>query len=143
MTPTVSPGAIEKSMPSTALTQAIRRRGNSAVVTGKCFVRPSISSSDCGMAVPWGVLWAVRRELACDTGCLAFGEPAPRRPGCGELYQGRLFHRTLRQGFGTARMESAARRQGRQIGRLPRDREQLLLAAELRHRAEQRFRIGV
>ena len=144
MTPTVSPGSIEKSMPSTALTQAICRRGNSAVVTGKCFVSPSISSSGCGMAVLRAVIsgWAPENGSR-DVRCVAFGEPAPRRPGFGDRHLGRLFRRTLRQRIGTARVEGAARRQGREIGRLARDREQLFLAAELRHRAEQRLRVGV
>src|SRR5207248_7306170 len=36
ITPRVSPGSTAKSMPSTALTQPIWRRGKSAIVTGKC-----------------------------------------------------------------------------------------------------------
>src|SRR5260370_16938077 len=45
MTPNVSPRSIAKSMPSTALTQPILRRGNEAVLTAKCLVRPSSSNS--------------------------------------------------------------------------------------------------
>src|SRR5712691_3460443 len=127
MTPRVSPLPTAKSMPSTALTQAVFLRGNSAVVTGKCLVRPSISNSGGGM------------DFLCGIADLWLGEPAPRRPRATDLYLWRFFGGAARQCRGAARVKGASRRQGGEIWRLARDGEQLLLAAELRHRAKQRL----
>src|SRR3954447_16764733 len=126
ITPSVSPAATAKSIPSTALTHPTVRRGKSAVVTGKYFVRPSISNSNDDMRVPRGL------------DCLRFGAPAPRRPGAANMDLARLLVDAARQCLGAPRVKGATRRQGGEIGRLTRDREQLLLAAEFRHRAEQR-----
>src|SRR5713101_1866211 len=131
MTPRVSPAPTAKSMPSTAFTQAVFLRGNSAVVTGKCLVRPSISNSGGGM------------DFLCGIAGLRLGEPAPRRPRAADLHLWRLFAGATRQCRGAARVKGAARRQGREIGRLAGDREQLFLAAELRHRAEQGLGVGM
>src|SRR5216683_5513677 len=131
MTPRVSPAPTAKSMPSTAFTQAVFLRGNSAVVTGKCLVRPSISNSGGGM------------DFLCGIDDLWLGEPAPGRPRATDLYLWRFFESAARQRRGAARVKGAARRQGGEIGRLARDGEQLLLAAELRHRAKQRLGVGM
>src|SRR5579863_862649 len=63
MTPRVSPAAIAKSIPSTALTQPTFLRGKSAVVTGKCLVRPSISKSGGDIYVLCCVLGGGGRHL--------------------------------------------------------------------------------
>src|SRR5207247_510558 len=131
MTPRVSPAATAKSMPSTALTQATFLRGKIAVVTGKCLVRPSISSSGGDM------------DSLCRIVVLRLGPPAPRCPRAGNLDFGRRLGGAMRQRLGAARMKGTARRQGGEIGRLARDREQLLLVAELRHRAEQGLGVGM
>src|ERR1700674_10277 len=81
MTPRVSPAATAKSMPSTALTQATFLRGKTAVVTGKCLVRPSISNSG-GMHVPW--------DFLCRAALLRFGAPAPRGPRRADRHLARL-----------------------------------------------------
>src|SRR5438067_9978282 len=99
MTPSVSPGEIEKSTPSTALTHSIRRRGKTAVVTGKCLARPSISNSDVGMNILFGLF-----------GGFCLGEPAARRPGAGEPRLARFLLGAARQGLGAARLEGAAGR---------------------------------
>src|SRR5438132_4230036 len=131
ITPSVSPAATQKSIPSTALTHPTFRRGKSAVVTEKYFVRPSISNSGGDMGVPWGL------------DCLRFGAPAPCRPGAANVDLARLLVDAARKCFGAPRVKGAARRQRGKIGRLARDREQLLLVAELWHRAEQRLGVGV
>src|SRR6266404_4516130 len=100
MTPRVSPAATAKSMPSTALTQAIFLRGNTAVVTEKCLVRPSISNSGGGM------------DFLCGIADLWLGEPAPRRPGAADLYLRRFVDSATRQHHGAARVKRASRRQG-------------------------------
>src|SRR5438105_6202 len=117
MTPRVSPESIVKSMPSTALTQAVFLRGKSAVVTGKCLVRPSISNSGGGM------------DILCRITSLRLGEPAPRRPGVADLHLRRFIGRATRQGLRATRVKGASAGEGREIGRLARDGEQLLLAA--------------
>src|SRR5579884_1405824 len=131
MIPSVSPAAIVKSMPSTALTQATCLRGNSATVTGKCLASPSISNNG-------GDIVGLQRAFNAGV-----GEPAARSPAGADGHFGWLVHGAARQGFRAARVEGAAGRQCRQIGRLTGDRQQLLLTAEPRHRAEQRLRIGM
>src|SRR5713101_3363917 len=100
MTPRVSPAATAKSMPSTALTQPTRLRGKIAVVTGKCLVRPSISSNGGDM------------DPLCRIVVLRLGAPAPRRPGAGNLDFGRGLGSAMRQRLGATRMKGTARRQG-------------------------------
>src|SRR5207248_7184880 len=68
ITPSVSPGSTAKSMPSTALTQPILRRGNSAIVIGKCLVSPSTSNSGDDI------------DVLCGLPVLRLGAPAPRPP---------------------------------------------------------------
>src|SRR5436190_20069817 len=68
ITPSVSPGSTAKSMPSTALTQPIWRRGNNAIVTGKCLVSPSTSNSGGDIETP------------CGLPVMPLGTPAPRQP---------------------------------------------------------------
>src|SRR5437762_13532135 len=69
ITPRVSPASTAKSMPSTALTQPTRRRGNAEVTTGKYLATASTSSSGGDM----------NGLFRCG---LLFGEPAPHRPRC-------------------------------------------------------------
>src|SRR5688572_15112201 len=76
ITPSVSPAATVKSIPSTALTQPTLRRGKNAVLTAKCFVRPSISSNGGDMGIPGNILYRVVG--------LRLGEPAPRPPFTGD-----------------------------------------------------------
>src|SRR5712691_7903304 len=86
MTPRVSPDATAKSMPSTALTQATFFLGKTAVVTGKCLVRPSISNSG-GMHVPWDFLLGA---ALLRFGGLRFGTPAARGPRRADPHLARL-----------------------------------------------------
>src|SRR5687768_5017676 len=120
MRPRVSPAPIVKSIPSTALTDT-PPRPSSPVRTGKCFLSPRTSSTGGGMV----------HEPAAGDAAVALGEVA------------RFFARAARQRLGAAGVEGAARRQARQVRRLARDRVERLLAAELRHRAEQCPRVGV
>src|SRR5581483_2456933 len=113
ISPRVSPAATAKSTPSTALTRPILRRGKGAVLTAKCLARPATSSRD-----DIAFLRFLRRQ------------PAARPPGRGQPGLGRRLAGGARQRLGAARVEGAAARQMRQVGRLPGDREQLFLAAE-------------
>src|SRR2546426_6130509 len=128
MRPSVSPGWIAKSPPSTALTHALPRP-SSPVRTGKCFFRPRTSRT--GSAT-------VRSRFVC-----AFHEPAPGDAPVAEVEVPRLLVHAAWQRFRAARMKRASRGQVREIGWLTRDRIQGLLAPELRHRAEQGSRVRV
>src|SRR5438034_6772970 len=128
MTPSVSPSSIAKSMPSTALTQPILRRGNDPVLTAKCLATPS--SCNSGMLV------------LCGFGGERFGAPAARGPRCADADIARLVSGAARHRLRAARMKGAARRQPSQVGRLAGDGEQLALVAELWHRADQRLGVG-
>src|ERR1043165_8116046 len=68
ITPRVFPGSTAKSMPSTALTQPIWRRRNTAIINGKYLVRPSTSNSGGDI------------EPLCGFPVLRLGAPAPRPP---------------------------------------------------------------
>src|SRR6266545_1684554 len=131
MTPRVSPVSTAKSMPSTALTQPIRRRGKTAVVTGKCLVRSSTSNSGGDMKVLFG-LRVLRR-----------GAPAPRRPPGSDPQLDGLLAGAAGHCVGAARVKSAARGQRSEVRRLAGDRVKRLLAAELRHRAQEAPGVGV
>src|SRR5438445_5779537 len=122
-------------MPSTALTQPILRRGNAAVLTGKCFLTASSSNSG-GMLVLCG-------RVGCGFGSERRGAPAARRPAGGDRGFTRLLDGAALHRLRAARVKGAAPRQRRQIGWLAGDREQLFLAAELWHRADQRLGVGV
>src|SRR2546427_1623149 len=128
MRPSVSPGWIAKSTPSTALTHALPRP-SSPVRTGKCFFSPRTSRT--GSAT-------VRSRFVC-----AFHEPAPGDAPVAEVEVPRLLVHAAWQRFRAARMKRASRGQVREIGWLTRDRIQGLLAPELRHRAEQGSRVRV
>src|SRR6185369_3097120 len=117
-----------KSTPSTALTHVLLRP-SSPWRAGKCFVSPR--TSRMGSAT---VRFRDR---------VAFQEPAPGDAAVTEIEVARLLGRAAGQGLGAARVEGASRGQGGQVRRLARDRIQGLLAAELRHRAEQGARVRV
>src|SRR5271166_5849137 len=127
ISPSVSPGQTTKSTPSTAFTQAILRRSNIPVLTGKYFCRLCSSSSGAG------ILFL----------CRLIEQPAPCRPIPSEAAVGGLLLAALRHGVGATGVERAARRQLGEIGGLARDGVERLLAAELRHRAEQSLGIRV
>src|SRR5438094_5758330 len=131
MTPRVSRASTAKSIPSTALTQPIRRRGKTAVVTGKCLVSPSTSNSGGDMKVLFG--WLALRNST----------PAPRRPPGTDPQLGRLLTGAARHRLGAARVKGAARGQRSEIRRMAGNGEQRLLAAELRHRAEEALGVGM
>src|SRR5882757_9906246 len=131
ITPRVSPGSTAKSTPSTALTQPILRRGNSAIVTGKCFVRPSTSNSGGDI------------DVLCGLPVLRLGAPAPCPPIAAYPDLVGLFEGAARHRFGAARVEGAARRQRGKIRWMAGNGEERLFAAELRHRAEEALGVGV
>src|SRR6516165_1307351 len=114
-------------MPSTALTQPIFRRNKAPVLTGKYFWRFSSSSNGASILCLFRLV----------------DEPALRGPMRPDIAFLRLLLSATQHGVGAAWMKGAARRQLRQVWRVPGDREKRLLAAELRHRAEQSPRIGV
>src|SRR5262245_21052961 len=126
--PSVSPAWITKSTPSTAFTD-IPPRPSRPSRTGKCFFSPRTSRT--GSAI---VGSPVRVPLR---------EPAPGDASGGEVEVSRLLGLAARHGLRTARMERASRGQAGQVRWLARDRVQRLLAAELRHRPEQRARVRV
>src|SRR4029450_8444359 len=111
-----------KSTPSTAFTH-VRARLSSPCRTGKCFVSPRTS----------------RTGSATVRSCfvLAFDEPATGDASLAEVEVSRLLARAARQHLRAARMKRASGGQVCQIRRLAGDRVERLLAAELRHRAEQ------
>src|SRR5947209_1534653 len=125
MTPRVSRASTAKSIPSTALTQPIRRRGKTAVVTRKCLVSPSTSSNGGDMKVLFG--WLALRH----------GAPAPRRPPGADPQLDRLLAGAARHRLGAARVKGTARGQRSEIRRMAGDGEQRFLAAEFRHRADE------
>src|SRR3989442_224874 len=118
MSPSVSPAWMAKSTPSTAFTH-VAPRPNSPCRAGKCFASPRTSRTGSAM------------------------EPAPGDASVGEAEVPGLVGRAAWQDIGAARMEVTAGRQVGQVGWLARDRIQRLLAAELRHRAEQGSRVRV
>src|SRR5262245_52516900 len=120
MRPSVSPDPIAKSTPSTAFTEAVSRE-RSPRRTGKCFFSPRTSR----------------------TGGAMFQKPAACDAAVGKLEVGRLRGRAALHGLATARMEGAPGRKAREVRRLPGDRVERLLAAELRHRAQERPRVRV
>src|SRR5437870_4329868 len=120
MRPSVSPASMAKSTPSTAFTHA-PPRPSSPCRAGKCFFSPRTSR----------------------TGDDIFQEPAPRDASVAEVEVPRFLGHAAWHGLGAARMEGASRRQVGQVGWLARDRIERLLAAELRHRAEQGPRVRV
>src|SRR5207247_5508420 len=111
-----------KSIPSTALTQPIRRRGKTAVVTGKCLVSPSTSSSGGDMKVLFGWL------------ALGRGTPAPRRPPRTDPQLVRLLADAARHRLRAARVKGAARGKRSELRRVAGHGEQRLLAAKHQHR---------
>src|SRR5438094_9623617 len=120
MRPSVSPAWTVKSTPSTAFTHFVtppssRRRA------GKCFLSPRTSR----------------------TGEDIVQEPAPGDAAVAQDKVARLVARATRHDVGAPRMEGASGGQVRQVRRLAADGVKRLLVAELRHRAEQRARIGV
>src|SRR5712691_11288274 len=118
MRPSVSPGWMAKSTPSTAFTH-VPPRPSSPCRKGKCFFSPRTSRMGDDIVQ----------------------EPAPGDASGAEVDVAWLLGLAARHGFGTARMEGTSRRQVRQIRRLARDRIERLLAAELGHRAEQGPRV--
>src|SRR4029434_6111274 len=115
-----------KSTPSTARTH-VRLRPSSPCRAGKCFVSPRTSRTG-------SVTVRLRFRVA-------FQEPAPGDAAVTEVEVPRLLRRAAGNCLGAARVEGASRGQGSQVGWLPRNRIQGLLAAELRHRAEQGPRV--
>src|SRR5262245_36031707 len=120
MRPSVSPDPIAKSTPSTAFTEAVSRE-RSPRRTGKCFFSPRTSR----------------------TGGAMFQKPAASDAAVAEWEVGRLRDGAVLHGLATARMKGAPGRKAREVRRLPGDRVERLLAAELGHRAQQRARVGV
>src|SRR5262249_47088821 len=116
ISPSVSPGGMAKSMPSTAFTHA-PPRPSGPDRTGKCLVRSRASRTG-------EVTWRFHRLLVVQ-------EPAPRAAAPGEVILPRLLLRAARSGIGTARLEVASSGQARQVGRLSGDRVEGILAPEL------------
>src|SRR6266446_7007797 len=127
ISPSVSPGQIAKSTPSTAFTQPIWRRSSIPVLTGKYFWRFSSSSNGAG-------IFLLR---------LLIQEPALRRPIRANLVIARVSGQALGHGMSATRVEGAARGGLGEVVGMPRDRVELLLAAQLWHRAEQCLSVGV
>src|SRR5262249_32608921 len=122
--PSVSAAAMLKLMPSTAFTQAVLRANKAPLPTGKYLRTSSTSSSG-----------AVMKHLCC--------QPASRRPIQAACNVIGFLRGTARNRIGAARMEGAAGRWPRQVGRLAGNGIKRLLAAELGHGAEQCTGIGV
>src|SRR5688572_9457057 len=118
MSPSVSLCWIAKLTPSTALTN-VRTRASNPCRTGKSLVSPRTSR----------------------TGDAIFHEPAAGHASVVDVNVARLVRRTARQRVGAAGMEGASGRAIGEIRRLARDRVERILAAELRHRADQRARV--
>src|ERR1700730_1441652 len=117
ISPKVSPGQMAKSTPSTAFIQPIWRRSSIPVLTGKYFWRFSSSSNGAG-------IFLLR---------LLIQEPALRRPIRANLVIVRVSGHALGHGMGATRVEGAARGGLGEVEGVPRDRVELLLAAELWH----------
>src|SRR5262245_60510805 len=126
--PSVSPAWITKSTPSTAFTDTPPRPSRPSL-TGKCFFSPRTSRT--GSAI-------VSSPVP-----LTLREPAPGDASGGEVEVPRLLGLAARHGLRTTRMERAPRGQAGQVRWLAGERLQRLLAAELRHRPEQRARVRV
>src|SRR6266850_8446249 len=109
-----------KLTPSTAFTH-VDRRPSSPRRTGKYFFSPRASR----------------------TGEDIVQQPAAGNASVAEVEVRRLFRHAAGHGLGAAGMEGAARGQAGEVGRLARDRVERLLAAELRHRAQQGARVRV
>src|SRR5438093_1577296 len=120
MSPSVSPAPMARSMPSTAFT-SLAGPPSSVRRTGKCFVRARTSRTG--------------EDIAEEP---AAGDAPVARPKVA-----RLLGHAARHDVGAARMERAARRKIGQVRGLAADGIERLLAAELRHRAEQRARVGM
>src|SRR6266568_1928970 len=128
MSPSVSPAWMAKSTPSTAFTN-VRTCPSSPCRAGKCFFSPRTSrTGSATMRFPF---------------LLAVEEPAPGDTSVARVEVSRLVGDAAWQDLGAARMEGASRGQVRQVGWLACDRIQRLLAAELRHGAEQGSRVRV
>src|SRR5579884_1750396 len=125
ISPNVSPAAIARSTPSTALTQPFLRQPIVPAPAGKYLRTPSSSSS--GADIPLS--------------CAVVEEPAFGRPARGDRLFARFRGEAFRHRVRAARVKGAAPRQLRQIGRMAGDRVERLLAAELRGGAEQSRRI--
>src|SRR5262245_10987381 len=126
MSPSVSPAWMAKSTPSTALTTRLPRPSR-PWRAGKCFFSPETSRTGSAMG-----------------GFLRTGqEPAPGDAAVAKVDVPWLLARASGDGFGTARVKGASRGQRGEVGRLPRDRIEGLLAAEPGHRAHQGARVGV
>src|SRR5262245_39471373 len=127
MIPRVSPRFTVKSTPSTAFTQAGFRFRRRPCLTPKYFLRPRAS----------------RRGLAMGDLYLVIDKPTARQSSITEAEIPGLFQRAPRHRHGTAGMKMASCRQVRQIRRLTRNGIEGLLTAELWHRAEQGFGVGM
>src|SRR5215813_11402900 len=125
--PSVSPGQTARSTPSTAFTQPICRRSSIPVLTGKYFWRFSSSSKGVGIFFLW----------------LLIEQPALRRPIRADPVIAGVSGHALRHGMSATRVEGAARGELSEVGGVPRDRKERLLAAEFWHRAEQCVCVGV
>src|SRR6266481_9117672 len=90
ISPSVSPGQIAKSTPSTAFTQPIWRRSSIPVLTGKYFWRFSSSSNGAGIFLLW----------------LLIQEPALRRQFRANFLTVRVSGHALRHGVGASRVEA-------------------------------------
>ena len=128
MRPSVSAGWMAKSTPSTAFTH-VPPASEQPLPRGEVLRQPPDFKNGFGHGP---LLLRV-----------AFQEPAPGDAAVTEAEVARLLGRAAGHGLGAARVEGASRGQGREIGWLARDRVQGLLAAELRHRAEQGARVRV
>src|SRR5207302_2994129 len=120
MRPSVSPACTVMSTPSTAFTH-VAAPPNSRRRAGKYFLSARTSR----------------------TGEDIVQEPAPRDTAVARAKVARLLGHAARHDVGAARMEGTARRKTGQIRRVAADGIERLLAAELRHRAEQRPRVGM
>src|SRR5215471_18351637 len=123
MSPSVSRGRMEKSTPSTAFTHVApppsRRRR-----TGKCFFSPRTS-----------------RTVSVTPRAFAFQEPAAGDAAVAEVDVAGLLGPAASLHVRAARVERTAGGESSQVGRLPRNRIEGVLAAELRHRAEECTRV--
>src|SRR5262245_38845815 len=118
MSPSISPAPIARSTPSTAFTH-VAGPPSSPRRTGKCFFSARTSR----------------------TGEDIVQEPAPRDAAVARAKVARLLGHAPRHDLGTARMERTPRGQIGQVRGLTADRIERLLAAQARHRAEQRARV--
>src|SRR5215813_6864634 len=120
ISPSVSPARIAKSMPSTAFT-TVAAPPRSRCRTGKCFLSPRTSR----------------------TGEDIVHEPATGDASVARAEVTRLIGHAARHDLRAARVERAPGWEPGQIRGLTADGIERLLAAELRHRADQRARVGM